>query len=182
MVPREFLVIYLAANAAAIAILAAALLRPRAGRWLAVLVFAWAAVTNARFAATTPEVYLEYAALTPSAIYRDFILGWFSAHVAPMVLAIAAGQAAIAVLLACPRPWRLLGVAGALTFLAAIAPLGVGSGFPFSVTFGAAIVIADRRLARAARARPDRAAAPSSSRWSPRPAASRSARSPRAVR
>jgi hypothetical protein len=31
MVPREFLVIYLAANAAAIAILAAALLRPRAG-------------------------------------------------------------------------------------------------------------------------------------------------------
>jgi hypothetical protein len=36
-------------------------------------------------------------------------------------------------------------VLGAIIFLMAIAPLGVGSAFPFSLTFIAAIVVMDRR-------------------------------------
>ncbi len=114
------------------------------------MLFAWAAATNTNTALTTPWVYLEYADLAVLEVYRSFILGWFSAHVAPMVLAIAAGQAVITVLLALPRPWRRLGVLGAIVFLMAIAPLGVGSGFPFSLTLAAALLVFDRRL-RAAR-------------------------------
>jgi hypothetical protein len=147
MIPAEFLAMYLTANAIALAILALALLMPRVARWAAVVIFVWASLTNTVTALSAPEAYLGYAALTPSAWYQQFILGWFSEHIAAMVLPIAAGQMIIAILLAMPRPWRALGVAGALTFLLAIAPLGVGAGFPFSITFGAAILIADRKLA-----------------------------------
>jgi hypothetical protein len=63
-----------------------------------------------------------------------------------MVLAIAGGQLAIAILLVRSWPWRALGVFGALVFLMAIAPLGVGSAFPFSATFSAAILMMDGRL------------------------------------
>lgn len=147
MIPAEFLAMYLTANAIALAILALALLMPRVARWAAVVIFVWASLTNTVTALSAPKAYLGYAALTPSAWYQQFILGWFSEHIAAMVLPIAAGQMIIAILLAMPRPWRALGVAGALTFLLAIAPLGVGAGFPFSITFGAAILIADRKLA-----------------------------------
>jgi hypothetical protein len=153
MIPREFLGLYLVANGIALVILGLAFRRPSAARWSAVVVFLWASIVNTQTALGQPHVYLEYATLSPSAFYRDFITGWFSRHVAAMVLSIAAGQFAIAALLSLPRPWRLLGVIGALTFLFAIAPLGVGSGFPFSLTFGAAIVVADWRLLRQARER-----------------------------
>ena len=77
------------------------------------------------------------------AMYRDFITGWFSRHIQVMVVAIALGQAAIALLMASRVPARRwLGAAGASVFLLAIAPLGVGSGFPFSLTFGAALFVA----------------------------------------
>jgi hypothetical protein len=149
MVPREFLVPFLISNIVAVVFLVAAWRWPRPTRWAAALVFLWAAVTNARIALATPEVYLESAMLTPVAIYRDFIVGWFSRYVQPMVLAIALGQLVIAALLAGPARSRWIGVAGALVFLAAIAPLGVGSAFPFSLTFGAALLVLHRRLRRA---------------------------------
>jgi hypothetical protein len=140
--PSQFLAPYLIANGAAVVILTLAIWKPRIGRACVVAVFVWAAITNARVAVQNPAAYVEYAALTPFAIYRDFIGGWFSTHVRWMVLPIAAGQLAIAILLMRQRPWRDLGVAGAVIFLAAIAPLGVGAGFPFSVTFGAAVIVA----------------------------------------
>jgi len=150
MIPAGFFAPYLAANVIALAILIAAVHRPSVARWAAVAVFVSASVTNATTAWKTPQVYLEYAALTPVPVYEAFIDGWFSTHIQPMVLSIAAGQLVLAILLALGRPWRLGGVAGSLVFLAAIAPLGIGSGFPFSLTFGAAVVVADRRLAAAA--------------------------------
>jgi hypothetical protein len=100
-------------------------------------------VTNATICLTEPWRYVEYAALTPSNAYREFILGWFSQHVAAVVLPIAAGQLIIAVLLAVRSPrLRWLGVSGAILFLLAIAPLGIGSGFPFSITCGVALFFA----------------------------------------
>ena len=152
MVPAELFGLYVTANLTALAVLALVVWRPAVARWMIAGVFVWASITNTMTALGTPEVYLEYAALTPSAWYRDFITGWFSGHIRAMVLSIAAGQMLIAALLAMPRPWRRLGVLGAVVFLAAIAPLGVGSGFPFSVTFGAAVVLVDWKLARQAAA------------------------------
>ncbi len=147
MIPEQFLALYLAANVIALGVLVVAFTRPRLTRWLCAGIFAWAAVTNTLTALATPQVYLEYADLTMSDWYRSFILGWFRGHIQWMVLTIAAGQAVIAGLLTRPRPWRRLGVAGGVVFLAAIAPLGVGSGFPFSVTFSAALIAFDQRLA-----------------------------------
>jgi hypothetical protein len=148
MVPAEFLTPYLAANAIGLLALGVAVWRPRIAWWFGVFVFVWAACTNAYVALTQPAAYVEYAALTPSHAYRSFIEGWFSRHVAALVLPIAAGQLLIAILMASrDRFARGLGVAGAMVFLAAIIPLGVGSGFPFSITFGAALLVAHRKYA-----------------------------------
>jgi hypothetical protein len=148
-IPREFLGIYLAANAAALGVLMLAIWRPRAARWLSALLFAWAAVTNTQVAVSTPAAYLDYAPLTLLAAYRTFITGWFSDHIRAFVLPIAAGQAIVAILLSLRGPARTMGVAGAIIFLLAIAPLGVGAGFPFSLTMTAALLILNRREADA---------------------------------
>ena len=69
VIPGEFLVPYVVADAAALVILSLALWKPAIGRWCAVAVFLWAAVTNARVALQTPGAYVEYATLTPFALY-----------------------------------------------------------------------------------------------------------------
>jgi hypothetical protein len=151
-IPRQYLIAYAVSNVAAVGILGAAFWRPRVARVLFVVLFLWASLTNATTAMRTPEVYVEYASLAISSFYRDFILGWFSEHVRLLVLPVALGQFIIAVLLMTPRPWRSLGVFGAVTFLVAIAPLGVGSAFPFSFTAGVALIVMDLKLAHGFRA------------------------------
>lgn len=154
MHPGQYLIPYLASNAVAVAILGLACVRPRAVRWVWVAIFVWAATVNAWTATHTPWAYLAYAALTPSAWYRTFIEGWFSRHIPEMVLAIAAGQLVIATLLARNGGLRRLGVAGAIVFLLAIAPLGIGSGFPFSLTAAASLLVMERHLHAARRIGP----------------------------
>jgi hypothetical protein len=151
MVPQQYLVPYLISNAVALAVLVLAFRRPGTAKWIWVGIFIWAAVINSLTALQTPWVYLAYGALTPSEAYRGFIGGWFSGHIQPMVLSIAAGQVAIALLLARADRMRRLGVAGAVIFLLAIAPLGVGSAFPFSLTAAVSLLVMERRIAAAAR-------------------------------
>jgi hypothetical protein len=146
MIPREYLVMYLGANLIALAILTLAFWRPRIARWVWVAIFLWAAAVNTMTAAKEPWMYLAYAGLTPSDLYRDFINGWFSRHIQPMVLAIAGGQLAIAILLSGSSRARLMGVAGASVFLLAIAPLGAGSGFPFSLFAVASLIVMECEL------------------------------------
>lgn len=112
------------------------------------LIFAAAAFLNARLALTRPAEYLGYGPLSLSSAYREFIYGWFSQHVQTLVLPIAVGQLLIAVLLTRRRPWRRIGVAGAIVFLCAIAPLGVGSALPFSFSLSAALLVMEWRLSR----------------------------------
>ena len=146
MIPREYLVMYLGANLVGLALLGAAFWRPRIVRWVWVGIFLWAAAVNTTTAATEPWVYLAYAGLTPSDLYRAFIEGWFSRHIQPMVLSVATGQLAIAILLAGSSRGRRIGVAGACVFLLAIAPLGVGSGFPFSLFAVASLILMESAL------------------------------------
>jgi hypothetical protein len=145
MVPREYLLPYLISNFVALAILGLAFWRPRIVKWTWVVIFLWAASMNTLTASREPWQYLLYGALTPSDTYRAFIEGWFSRHVTEIVLAIAVGQVAIAFLLA-RRDRRRLGVLGASIFLLAIAPLGVGSAFPFSLTAVASLVVMEWRF------------------------------------
>jgi len=120
-------------------------------RWAAVLIFALAAWTNTRTALTNPLDYQAYVDLAILDLYRDFIVGWFRGHTRWLVLPIAAGQLTIALLLLInSRLSRWVAVCGALVFLLAIAPLGIGSAFPFSLTYGLALIIMARRLDDAA--------------------------------
>jgi hypothetical protein len=146
MIPQEFLVVYLIANAIGLALLELGYFLPRVARWVWIGIFVWAATVNTMTAALEPWVYLAYGGLTPSTWYRDFIAGWFSRHIPEVVLSIAAGQLAIAILLARDGRARRVGVIGATTFLIAIAPLGVGSGFPFSLSAIASLLIMERGL------------------------------------
>jgi hypothetical protein len=146
MIPSEWLLPYLISNAVAVLLLLAAFRRPEVTRWACVLIFLAAAVVNTRLAIIRPLEYVGYGAFTPSALYREFIYGWFSGHVRILVLPIAAGQLAIAVLLTLSRPWRQLGTVGAVLFLLAIAPLGVGSAFPFSFLLIGALLVMEPRL------------------------------------
>jgi hypothetical protein len=150
-IPSQYLIPFIASNIAAIVFAWFAWNRPRSAAWLCAAVFAWASITNATFAIRNPAVYVDYAPLAIIPAYRVFINGWFSTHVRWMVLPIAAGQLAISGLLLAPKPWRMLGVAGAIAFLAGIAPLGVGSAFPFSIWFGAAVVLSARDGVRVSR-------------------------------
>jgi hypothetical protein len=150
MVPREYLLPYLISNFVALAILGLAFWRPRIVKWTWVVIFLWAATMNTLTATREPWQYLLYGALTPSDTYRAFIEGWFSRHVTEMVLSIAVGQVAIAYLLA-RGDGRRLGVLGASVFLLAIAPLGVGSAFPFSLTAVASLLVMEWKLGRGRR-------------------------------
>jgi len=131
-------------NIVGLAMLVVCLRWRTAGRVLFVALFLWAAQTNMRFALTQPTVYLEYArwAIEP---YQRFILGSFSQHVTSLVAMIAVGQLAIALLVAARGAAAALGLLGAVVFLVAIAPLGRGAAFPFSLTVSAAAIVLARR-------------------------------------
>jgi hypothetical protein len=147
MIPREYLLPYLISNAVALVLLGAAFRRATWVRWASIVIFVLAAWTNARIALTSPLEYQGFGALAVLAPYRRFIFGWFRGHTTSLVLPIAAGQLAIAsLLLLNSERSRWLGAGGAVVFLLAIAPLGVGSAFPFSLTYGAALIVMARRL------------------------------------
>src|SRR5688572_27891481 len=133
MIPQEYLVMYLRATLIALTILALAFWRPSIARWVWVAIFVWAASVNTMTAAREPWVSLACCALTPSARYRDLLAGWFRTHTQPFVLSIDATQLTIMILLSRGCDARWLGIIGASVFLLAIAPLGVGSGLPFSL-------------------------------------------------
>lgn len=112
-----------------------------AGRILFVLLFLGAAGVNAVTALYRPADYLAFAYTTWVEAYRAFILGFFGRHVAVLVSLIAAGQFAIAILLA-GKGWLVrAGLAGAMVFFAAIAPLGIGSAFPSTLIAAYAAVL-----------------------------------------
>lgn len=134
---QQFLwIAYTISNIVALLMLWASWKRPRLGRLLFFLLFAWAAWANSSMAFHTPSDYLSYAQYAWP-IYRDFIEGWFSQHIPPMVFVIAVGQVCIALgMLA--KGWIFrLACLGGIIFLLAIAPLGAGAAFPFSLTASA---------------------------------------------
>jgi len=129
----QYLIPWLFANAAAVIILWAAWARPKIGRTAFAFLFGWAAWKNFTLAQQSPEIYLEYAELALP-LYRDFITSWFSDHTTTFVSVIAVGQALIAIGMILKGTLVKVASLGAIIFLMAIAPLGIGAGFPFSIT------------------------------------------------
>ncbi len=130
---------YSLSNLVGLVILWACWKKPAWGRSLFFLLFAWAAWFNATTVLKTPEIYTGYAQYTFSEGYRAFINGFFAQHTAPVVLAIAAGQAGVALGMLGTRRLFRLGAIGGMIFLLSIAPLGVGSAFPCTVVMAAAM-------------------------------------------
>ncbi|HEX5170420.1 MAG TPA: hypothetical protein VFW11_14685 [Cyclobacteriaceae bacterium] len=136
-----YLIGYVISNVIAVAMLWAALKNIRLVRLLFFMLFAWASWTNATIAANRPEVYLEYADLTFIESYRNFIQGWFSEHIELTVGFVAFCQALIAVAMVLRGHMLRIGAIGAIIFLLAIMPLGVGSGFPTTLIMAVAMFI-----------------------------------------
>ena len=136
---KEYLPQWIGSNSIAILLLFAAIKKPKLARLLFALLFGWACWLNYTTAHNNPEDYLEYARLTPFDFLRDFINGWFKEHITWMVTLISFGQGLIAIGMLL-KGWfvRLAGL-GAIIFLLAIAPLGIGSGFPCSVIAAIAV-------------------------------------------
>lgn len=131
----------LISNVAALIMLFASIRWPRMARVLFFLLFGWACWMNLTTAIEKPQVYLDYGELTWSRLYYDFIHGWFSKHIKETVsfIAICQGLIAVSMLL---KGWIFkAGVIGAIVFLLAIVPFGVGSGFPTTLIMAIALVI-----------------------------------------
>lgn len=139
-----YLVVYIASNVVAILLLLTALKWPRLARLMFFLLFAWASWANWTTAIQKPLVYIDYADLTFWNAYKQFINGWFSHHIVAVVGFIATCQAFIAISMLCKGRVLKSGILGAIIFLVAIAPLGVGSAFPFSIFASIALYIVFR--------------------------------------
>jgi len=103
--------------------------------------FLWASYFNSTSAIHSPEIYLNYAKLDALPVYSKFITGFFSQHITALVLIIALGQFLIAVGLILNKTWVKLACTGGIIFGLAIAPLGVGSAFPATVSMAIAFFI-----------------------------------------
>lgn len=137
----------LASTLIGVLMLIASIRSANAGRVLLSALFVWASGTNLRVAITNPGDYLNYAQFAVLDVYRDFITGFFAQHITAIVATIAIGQACIAFLLATKGRLRRLGYMGAIVFLLAIVPLGVGAGFPATILMALAaaeVLHADR--------------------------------------
>jgi hypothetical protein len=130
---KQYLLPYIISNVLFVLCLVAASKRPMWARIFLAIVFLWASYTNFRFAFSNPEVYLEYASLTPLPYYRDFINGYFSQHIRLFVSVAAAGEFFIFIGLVLNKGWVKMACAGGIIFGLAISPLGVGSAFPATV-------------------------------------------------
>ena len=135
------LILYIISNAIAVTMLFVAWKNVRLARLFFFLIFSWASWTNWKTTLFSPETYLGEADLTFFNFYREFIFGWFSRHITAVVGFIATCQAMIAVSMFLKRWWLKTGCVGAIIFLLAIAPFGVGSGFPCTMVLAVAMYV-----------------------------------------
>lgn len=145
---QTYIILLLIANIIAILQLIASAKWPRLARLSFFLLFAWASITNWRTSVNKPVAYLEYADLTWSDTYAEFINGWFSEHISVVVGCIAVCQLLIALSMLFKGAVYKLGCIGAILFLTAIIPLGVGSGFPSTAVMAIAVYILFKKDSR----------------------------------
>lgn len=136
-----FLTLFIISNIVSLIMLLAAWKTPRIARILFFFLFAWAAYTNWTFAREKPVVYVEYADLTMLKSYERFIRGWFSNHILLVVSIIAICQFLVAISLMLQGSILKIGATGAVIFLVAISPLGLGAAFPATLIMALAIVV-----------------------------------------
>lgn len=108
---------------------------PRPARVIAGIGFLVAGGFNIWTALHSPSLYVEAFGPQAFPIYRTFIYAVFARHTALFVIAIALGQLAVGAAVFAHRRWRKLGYLGAIAFLVAITPLGIGAAAPSTLIF-----------------------------------------------
>jgi hypothetical protein len=124
---------YVGWNIAAILLVLVAATWPRIARLLFSVLFLGAGVWNLFASLTMPAFYVETYGPSATPPYAAFITGPFASNPALFVVPIAVGQLAIGILAAGTGRSVWLAMLGSMAFLLAIAPMGVGAAFPFSL-------------------------------------------------
>jgi hypothetical protein len=141
----DYTVVYIITNVIAILTAVIAMLWPNVGRVFLSGIFIGAAAFNAFTASGNPGLYLQFGELTTSGFYRSIILGPFSEHIQAYIFIIAGCQVLIGAFLLYKGKLLKMAMVGAIIFLLAIAPLGIGSAFPSSLILATALVILLRK-------------------------------------
>ncbi|MCU0356733.1 MAG: hypothetical protein MUE95_04075 [Cyclobacteriaceae bacterium] len=135
-----FLLPYIASQIISVIILYVAFRNTRLARLLFALMFLYAGCYNMYIGFAKPDEYQGFAELALP-LYRDFINGWFSSYNYLLIPLIALGQLGIGLGMVLQDQWVQLACIGAIIFLLSIAPLMVGSAFPFSLTVSFALLL-----------------------------------------
>lgn len=138
---KEWLWPYIISNIVFGLTILSALKKPMLARIFLGGFFLWASYFNSTSAINSPEIYLDYARLDALPAYTNFINGFFSRHITPFVCTIAAGQFLIFAGMVLNKRLTELACVGGIIFGLAIAPLGVGSAFPSTVSMAIAFHI-----------------------------------------
>ncbi|MBA4056057.1 MAG: hypothetical protein C0490_15185 [Marivirga sp.] len=138
---KQYLIPYLISNLVFGLCIAGAIRRPMWTRIFLAAFFLLAFYFNSTTAIKSPEIYLTYASLSALSFYGQFINGFFSTHITTFVLIIAAGQFLIFLGLVLNKNWANVACIGGIIFGLAIAPLGVGSAFPATVSMAVAFYL-----------------------------------------
>lgn len=142
---QEHIIPWSISNGVAILILVTALRRTKLTRLLLFLLFAWACWLNYTTAHKSPEEYLVYATFTPFQTYSNFINNWFKSNIVTVVTLISIGQGIIALGMTL-KGWAVqFACVGAIIFFLAIAPLGIGAGFPATIIAAVATYLTIKR-------------------------------------
>ena len=131
---KQYLIPYSISNGLFLLCLVASIKKPIWARLFLALVFLMASYINLKTAIRTPQVYLEYARLAWLPIYRDFILGYFSRHIKALVIGIAVAEFVIFIGMLLSKGFLKMACWSGIIFGLAIAPLGIGSAFPATIT------------------------------------------------
>jgi hypothetical protein len=142
---KQWLIPYIISNIVFGLTIIGALKRPMLTRIFLAAFFLWASYFNSTSAIKSPEIYLTYAKLNALSLYANFINGFFSQHITSLVFTIAIGQFIISIGLLLNKLWTKLACIGGIIFGLAIAPLGVGSAFPATVSMAIAFFILLRK-------------------------------------
>lgn len=131
MLPSELSRTWILANAASLLLCVAAYLWPRAGRAIFAALFLAAAVGTGYLALTQPGFFIAAPANAARlALYRDFILGFFSLHLIPLLLVMAALLFVIGAMLVLGDVLLPIGMTIGVVFLALLSPFGTWVAFP----------------------------------------------------
>jgi len=140
MTDQQMIIAFIASNIVAILLLLLSWKKKNTARLLFSILFIWAAITNWETAHNNPTDYLGYGEYAIG-FYKKFIDGEFSKHITGFVSCIAIAQLLIGIGLLARGVIVRFSCIGGIIFLLAIAPLGFGSGFPFSITASIALYL-----------------------------------------